>query len=296
LPTVQIASPSAGSTVEGTVAVTAHAATDPSQEDYPTEIKVYDGVNDIGHIECQGQRTCEGQVEWQATGLTGTHTLTAVVYTKRDLSVTSSPVNVTVLSPPPTVSITHPADGASLRSVGTVSVTGATAHSQDEYPTEIDVDDGTSEIGSVNCQGQQTCAGTVKWDTSSLKGVHVLTAIIHTSRSREATSHPVYVGGTPSKHYARVSCHIDSLHVRKGHYDHGACVAHNVPKGTPVVVQYRVAGQSWTSGAKGSISATGQYSFKFRSRYRVTFEVSVLVGASSRYVATRVVLGTVHVT
>jgi hypothetical protein len=295
-PTVQITGPSAGTTVEGTVAVAADAATDPSQDDYPTEIKLYDGVNDIGRITCQGQQTCQGQVEWEATGLTGSHTLTAIVSTNRDVSVTSAPVSVTVLSPPPKVSITSPANGAPLRGVKAVAVSGSTAESQDEYPTEITVDDGTSEIGSVRCQGQQTCAGTVQWDTSELKGAHALTATIHTSRDREATSRPVYVGVTPGKHRANVSCHIDSLHVRRGQYDRGSCIAHGVPKGTAVVVQYRVSGQDWTSAPRGSISASGEYVFKVRSRYRVTFEVSVLVAASSRYAATRVVLGTVHVT
>jgi hypothetical protein len=296
LPNVQITSPSAGATLEGTVTVVADAATDPSQDDYPTEITFYDGVNEIGRIECQGQRTCQGQVEWAATGLTGTHALTATVSTNRDLSVTSDPVNVTVLSPPPKVSITHPANGASLRGTHSVTVSGATATSQEEYPTEIVVDDGTSEISSVRCQGQQTCEGTVPWDTSSLKGVQVLTAVIHTSREREATSHPVYVGTSPNKPHAKLSCHIDTLQVHTNRYDHGSCIAYNVPKGTAIVVQYRVSGQGWTSGTRGSLSATGRYSFKFRSHYRVTFEVSVLVGASSRTTATRMVLGTVHVT
>jgi hypothetical protein len=295
-PTVAITSPAAGATIEGTVTVVASAATDPSQEDYPTEISVYDGVNDIGHIDCQAQRTCQGQVEWQATGLTGAHTLTAVVSTHRSLSVTSAPANVTVLSPPPKVSITHPANHTPLRGTITIAVSGQTARSQDEYPTEIVVNDGTSEIGSVSCQGQQTCAGTVQWDAHGLKGVHVLTAVIHTNRNREATSSPVYVGGHLGKPHAKVSCHLHSLHVRRGRYDNGSCTAYGVPQGTGVVVQYRVSGQGWTNGAKGSISAAGRYFFKFRSRHRVTFEVSVLVGASSRYEATRTVLGTVHVT
>ncbi len=295
-PTVTITSPGAGATVEGTVTVVADAATDPSQDDYPTEIRFYDGVNDIGYMSCQGQRTCQGQVEWAATGDTGTHTLTAVVSTHRSLSVTSAPVNVTVLSPPPKVSITRPADGAPLRGTITVGVSGFTAKSQDEYPTEITVDDGTNEIGSVRCQGQQTCAGDVQWSTSGLKGVHELRAIIHTSRDREATSRPVHVGGSRGKQHARVSCHIDSLSIRRGRYDHGSCIAYGVPAGTAVVVQYRVGGRGWTEATKGSVSSAGRYAFRLRARHPVTLQVSVLVEASSRYAATRVVLGTVHIT
>jgi Bacterial Ig domain len=293
--TVAIASPAAGATVEGTVTVVADAATDPSQDDYPTEIQVYDGVNEIGYTDCQGQRSCQGQVEWPATGLTGTHTLTAVVSTHRDLSVTSAPVNVTVVSPPPKVSITHPTGGAALRGIHAVTVSGATAKSQDDYPTEIIAYDGTSEIGSISCQGQQTCVGTVPWSTNGLKGTQKLTAVIHTNREREATSRPVYVGGDTGKPLAKVRCHIHSLYIRRGRYDRGGCVAYGVPGGTDVVVQYRVNGQGWTEGARGHISTAGDYAFKLRARHPATFQVSVLVSASSRYAATRVVLGTVHV-
>ncbi len=295
-PTVQITSPGAGATVEGTVTVAAAAATDPSQEDYPAEITVFDGVNEIGHIECQGQRTCQGQVEWPATGLTGAHTLTATVDTHRNLSVTSAPANVTVSSPPPKVSITHPAGGASLRAVHAVTVSGATARSQDDYPTEIVVEDGTNEIGTVRCQGQQACAGTTPWNTTGLKGTQVLRAVIHTNGGREATSRPVYVGSHARRPPAEVNCHIHALHVRRGHYDAGGCVAYNVPAGTDVVVQYRVDAGAWTEGTKGHISPTGRYAFKLRARHPATFQVSVLVAASSRNAATRILLGTVHVT
>jgi hypothetical protein len=297
-PTVAITSPGAGATVQGTLSVLATAYTDPSQEDYPTEIELYDGVNDIGHIDCQGQRTCQGQVSWNATGLTGVHTLTAVVSTNRGLSLTSAPVSVTVLSPSPGVHIAHPADGAPLRGNIAIDVSGATAPSQEEYPTGISVYDGTSEVGSVDCQGQQTCGGTVQWNTSGLKGTHVLTAIIHTNRNREATSAPVYVGGTPRKRHAKVGCHIDSFHVPIRHQDNGSCTAFNVPARTAVVVQYRTAGEGWKSIAhtQGQISASGRYSFDVHNRSPVTFQVSVLVAANSRYVATRVLLGTVHIT
>jgi hypothetical protein len=295
-PTISIASPSSGATVEGNVAVSVQAATDPSQEDYPTEITVYDGVNDIGHVKCQGQRTCQGQVEWHATGLTGVHALTAKVSTNRNLSVTSTPVDVTVLSPPPKVSITHPSDEVRLGGTIAIDASGSTAHSQSEYPTEIVVGDNTGEIGSIHCQGQQECSGSVAWNTSGLKGVYTLTATIHTSRNREATSAPIYVGGYRKKQHVKVSCRIASFHIRPHRRDHGSCVTYGVPAGTIVVVQYRVAGGAWTSIRATQVRlSSDSYTFNVHNRYPITFQISVLVEANSRYAATRVVLGTVHI-
>jgi hypothetical protein len=293
-PTVTIASPSAGATVEGTVTVVANAATDPSQDDYPTEIDLYDGVNHIGHVDCQGQQTCQGQVEWLATGLTGTHTLTAVLTTHRGLSVTSPPVTVTVLSPAPSVTITHPTSGTSLGGTIAVAVSGSTAHSQVDYPTEIFVYDGSSEIGSAHCQGQPTCEGTVQWNTSGLKGVQVLTAVLHTNTNREATSRPVYVGGTKPRPAMKVSCEIKLHRIHIGHYDYGKCIVYNPPKDVSVVIQDRLPGQSWVGGKTVKEHAGGHFPFKLRDRRRETFEVSALIRAGS-HVTRRIPLGTVSV-
>jgi hypothetical protein len=294
-PTVTIVSPSAGATVEGTIDIVANAATDPSQEDYPTEIDFYDGVNHIGQIDCQGQQTCQGQVEWLATGLTGPHTLTAVVTTHRDVSVTSAPTTVTVLSPAPSVTITRPRNGAPLGGTIALAVAGATARSQVDYPTEIDVYDGSNEIGSVRCQGQRTCEGSLKWNTSGLKGAQALKAVIHTNTDREATSRTVYIGGSPHTPPMKISCKIDSLDIRVGRYDYGRCIISNPPKEVSVVIQDRLPGQSWTSGKRVRERARGHFPFKLRDIRRETFEVSALIRASN-HPAARILLGTVRVT
>ena len=251
--------------------VSANAATDPSQVDYPTSITFYDGVNNIGYVSCQGQQTCQGQLKWHATGLSGIHTLTARASTNRSLSATSAPTTVTVVSPSPAVTITHPSNGASLRGTITVAVSGATDSSQVDYPREIIVYDGTSDIGSVSCQGQQTCAGTVQWNTAGLKGVQVLRATIHTNTGREATSGPVYVGGHPSKPHAKVRCYLASLTVHTRHSDEGTCIASNVPVGTGVAIQYRTAGHGWRTATASHISRGGRYNFILRSPRPVSY-------------------------
>jgi hypothetical protein len=187
-PTVSITSPVTGSTIDGTVTIAVSGATDPSQSDYPNQITVYDGVNEINQIGCQGQQTCVGSVQWNATGLSGQHELTATIDTNNGLSATSAPVDVTVVSPPPTVAITSPKAGSLVTGTVMVAASGATDPNQSDYPTQITVNDGTNQIGQIGCQDQQTCAGTVQWDTSGLSGRQALSAVIDTNRGLSATS------------------------------------------------------------------------------------------------------------
>ena len=70
---VQITSPRNGQTVKGTVTV---GATATGTSDDPVErIYFYDGVNEINDVGCQGQPTCSGSVQWNATpvSLASTH-------------------------------------------------------------------------------------------------------------------------------------------------------------------------------------------------------------------------------
>jgi hypothetical protein len=294
-PTVTIISPTPGSTVEGTTPIKVSAETDPSQTDHPTDIDVYDGVNFLGEVGCQGQRTCQGEVSWKATGLTNQHTLTATVHTDQGLKVTSAQVNVNVVSPPPTVRITS-LSGTRLGGTLLVNVSGETNPSQVDYPTSLKLYDGTTLVGEAGCQGQRTCSATIRWNTAGLHGVHELTARIETDNSVSATSPPVYVGGTHTRPHAHVSCKIARLRVRRGYKDNGSCTMPGVPAGTAVSLQYRVAGGSWRPVTSGHVLPSERYLFFIRSHSRTTIQLSVLVGANKRYAATRKDIGTLHVT
>jgi hypothetical protein len=297
-PSVSITTPSSGATVAGTVTVAASGATDPSQNDYPTSITVYDGVNEIDTFDCQGQQTCQGSVTWKATGLTGTHSLTATIHTDNGLSVTSPAVEVTVVSPAPQVKITSPAAGARLGGTIVVRVSGATDPSQEDYPTSIDVYDGTNEIGSVGCQGQQTCGGSVSWNTKGLSGRHTLSAVIHTERGRSATSSHVVVGYVPQPHalgHAAAHCQLASLsiHIRKR--DRGICALPRVPMGTPVEIQYRSGSHGWATAVRGHVASGGVYRFSLRGVKRATYVLAILVGANKTFTTTRVSIATLHI-
>jgi hypothetical protein len=294
-PTVVIVSPAASSTVEGTIPIKVEAATNPSQEDYPTNVTVHDGANYLGEFSCQGQRTCAGEVQWKATGLSGEHTLEATVHTHNDLSAPSAPVLVHAVSPPPTVSIVRPSKGAPLGGTITIEARGATNPSQEDYPAHISVYDGSSFIGEIGCEGQRTCAGTLKWNTAGLHGAQALTATIHTHRELSATSAPVYVGPLPGRPHAKASCHVARLHIRRDRKDDGSCTTQGVPAGTPIALQYRVPGGDWRHVTSGTVLPSNRYLFFIRIRSRTTIELSVLIGASRRYASTRIYVGKLHV-
>lgn len=304
-PAVAVTSPANGATVKGTVTVSVSGATDPSQVDYPTSITLYDGVNEIGTVECQGQQTCQGSIGWRATGLSGVHALTAHIKTNNGLSVTSAPVDVTVQSPGPRVKITHPSGWEPLGGTITVSAYGYTDPSQADYPTSIAIFDGTEEIGSFECQGQQSCAGSLRWNTHGLSGHHDLTAVIHTNAGRTATSARVVVGGSPPslpkkppppsvKPPATASCHMASSTVALRHRDRGFCVIHGAPRGTRVKIQYR-ARAGWRTAAPGRVGRAGHFHFFLRGVRPARYELSILIAASRVSVATRIAIGTLHI-
>ena len=188
-PTVAITSPTAGTTVKGTVTVTAQASA--ATGDTMSSISFSDGVNSIGTASCQGQPTCTGSVQWHATDLSGQHTLTARADTRASQSAVSAPVTVAVVNPAPTVAIVAPAAGSSVKGTVQISLNGATDPALDDYPTSISVYDGVNSIGSFGCQGQQTCAGTLQWHATGLTGAHTLTARISTHRDNSGSSAPV---------------------------------------------------------------------------------------------------------
>lgn len=96
-PSVSITSPTPGTTVKGTVSISATATA--AAGDYITSISIYDGVNYVGYVNCHDQQTCAGSVQWQATGLSGQHTLTAKASANAGGSTTSAADTVNVVTP-----------------------------------------------------------------------------------------------------------------------------------------------------------------------------------------------------
>jgi hypothetical protein len=291
-PTIAIAAPANGITVKGDVSIVVSGATDPSQSDYPRSIYISDGVNSVGSIPCQGQSTCRGTINWHASGLTGPHTLKARIQTNTGLELTSAPVTVSVLTPAPTVSITKPARNSPLRKTMTVAVSGATDQSQTDYPRYIEVFNGTSSIGSVSCQGQRTCAGSVVWTTTGLRGRQRLAAVIHTNAGMTAKSRAVYVGRL-GRSRPKATCKLDSFTVALRKRVHGVCDVSS-PAGTAVAIKYRRA-TGWTTVVQGRVNGAHQYRFSLRGSKRTSYLLEAFVAASRSTKPTRVRIGILRI-
>lgn len=292
-PTVEITSPKQGATVARKTEIDVTAATDTSQSDYPTYLDIDDGVNGIGEIDCQGQQTCQGSVDWDATGLSGPHTLTATVQTNRGVSATSPGISVKVVSPGPTVKILSPRAGATLHPHMTIRVWGATSPSQTDYPTSIDVSDGQDGIGEIDCQGQRVCEGSVQWDTQGVRGGQTLRATISTNRGLSATSRPLRVGAVV-KRTVEASCTLSTSVANVGQTVFGHCSLPAVPAGTAVAILYGSAG-ALSTAVSGQVEAAGKFAFKLRGSRKTTFNLWVQVATSARTAATRRHIGTLTI-
>ncbi|HSX35309.1 MAG TPA: Ig-like domain-containing protein [Patescibacteria group bacterium] len=177
-PTVSVTAPANNATVSGTQTVTATAGG--AQAITSVQFKL-DNVN-LGAADT----TAPYSASWNTTTATnGSHTITAVAGNSASLSTTSIPVAVTVnnvVTPPtvPTVSITAPANNATVSGTQPVTATAG----------------GTQAITSVKFSVDSTVAATVtiapysfNWDTTQVaNGSHTITALATNSASLTATA------------------------------------------------------------------------------------------------------------
>jgi Bacterial Ig domain len=295
-PSVAITSPGPSAVVKGTVPISVETATDSALDDYPESVTLYDGVNFIASFNCQGQITCSGTVNWGATGLTGVHTLKARVTTDRSVQQFSADVPVTVVTPPPTVQITSPKNNAGFRRPSMrISVSTATDPALADYPESVAVYDGTTHIGSFNCQGQITCSGSVTWTTTGLKGRHNLTAVVRTDKDATARSARVRVGQRVRTR-AKATCTLSATRARVGRRVRGTCTAPGVPKGTGVAIRYRTAGGSYATAVRTKVGTGGGFRFTLRGNRRATYRLVVTINSNSRYLKTTKSIGTLRIT
>lgn len=183
-PTVSVTAPTAGSTVSGTVAVSANASDNIGV--VGVQFKV-DGVN-VGAEDTNSPFT----VNWNTTSATnGSHTITAVARDAAGNTTTSSAVNVTVSNSggdttAPTVSVTAPTAGATVS--GTVAVS---ANASDN----IGVVGVQFKLDGVNLGAEGTTSPfTVNWDTSTASnGSHTITAVARDAAGNTTTSSAVSV-------------------------------------------------------------------------------------------------------
>jgi len=180
---VTVTSPASGSTVSGTVSVTASATSISALTVAGVQFKL-DG-NNLGAEDT----TAPYSVSWNTTAASnGSHTLTAVARDSLGVLWTSDPVTVTVFNDttPPTVSITSPASGTIVG--GTIGVTASASDNVGVVGVQFLLD-------GLNAGAEVTAAPySVSWNTTTASnGSHSLTAVARDAAGNRATSAPVAV-------------------------------------------------------------------------------------------------------
>lgn len=180
-PTVSITAPATGATVSGNVAVTA-TATDSGGV---AGVQFLVDGNNIGSEDTSSPYS----VTWNSTTATnGSHTLTAVARDVAGNTTTSNSVNVTVSNDttPPTVSVTAPANSATVS--GTTTVTASASDNVGVVGVQFRVDG--QSIGSEDT----TSPYSVSWDTTTIaNGSRSITAVARDAAGLSTTSSAVSV-------------------------------------------------------------------------------------------------------
>jgi hypothetical protein len=197
-PTVAITAPTAGASVAGNVQVSVHATSTQAALDPLGSVGLYVDGALVDSLPCAAPAsgTCDQVLSWDATGArAGRHTLSAKVATNLGLTVPSAGVDVSVASPPATVSISSPRARATVRGTVKVGVTAATSGSSIDLPRRIDLFvDGLPSIGRrCPVATSHSCVLAIPWATARLAGGHRLTARVTTTAGEQVFSARVRV-------------------------------------------------------------------------------------------------------
>ena len=174
-PSVAVTTPSGGSAVAGSVAVTADATDNLGVAGVQFQL---DGAN-LGNEDTSAPYG----VNWDTTAVApGTHTLTAVARDAAGIVTTSPPVVVTVDNSAPTVSLTAPAPGATV--TGLVDLAADAADNDALAGVQFRID-------ATNAGAEDAAAPyTISWNSGQVaNGTHTVTAVA----PRPRREHP-YLG------------------------------------------------------------------------------------------------------
>ena len=193
--TVSVTAPANGATVSGPVTLTAvgNAASGDHAESLSFKI---DGQDADFEICSSTVASCTKSYVWDATGLSGQHTVQVTFESQNGPDVTSAVTTVTVVSPAPTVTVTSPAPGGLVPS-GTAAVTavGSVDPSQNDagsFATLL-VDGQDTDVEQCPTPVSRTCAVTFSWRTDLVTGPHSLQAQFETSKGVVVASAAVEV-------------------------------------------------------------------------------------------------------
>ena len=177
VPSVRIATPHGGATVRGDVRVEAVLS---NVTGFATLQFQLDGRN-LGEALTRAPHA----IAWNTrTSLGGPHTLLAIVTTTGGATIVSDPVTVVVANPPPTVRITRPTAGATVK--GDIELRAAVSHRRAIASLQFRLDD--HDFAPL-LTGPEWA---VPWNTlTAADGAHTVRAVIVTLAGVTITSDPV---------------------------------------------------------------------------------------------------------
>lgn len=178
LPTVSITSPANSAQVGGTVTIQTNATDNIAMQ----KVMFYHGSTLIGTTS-----NSPWQIDWDTTAVAnGTYALTATAYDQANNQRTATAINVTVDNHPPTVSLTAPASGSTIRGVYTLQATASDSVGIQKVDFYVD---GTTLIGT-----DTTSPYSMDWNSGTASnGSHTLTARATNNYGNTNTSAPVSI-------------------------------------------------------------------------------------------------------
>jgi Bacterial Ig domain len=225
--------------------------------------------------------SCTESYVWDATGLTGTHTVQAQLETGNDETVTGALFTITVVSPAPTVAITGPASGSQV-DIGTVPVSavGTVDPSQTDKGSQMTLLVDGTPVDSELCPlpFSRSCPVTLSWDTIESTGAHTLQAQFETVEGSTVSSAAISV-------VVHVSTRSTVGPVIPRPYGHTAHLTGTVASASgdplarvPVQVTLRPAsGKASTKTV--TTNAEGEWSLAYKAKVNTSVVASVVASA-----------------
>lgn len=178
-PAIGVTDPTDGSTVGGTIPVTAGA----SDAVGVAAVQFFLDGAAVGTEDT----TAPYAIDWDTTTATdGSHTWTAVARDAAGNSAASAPITITVDNTPPAIAITDPASGATV--AGTIPVTASASDGVGVAGVQFFVDGST--LGAEDTSAPYSA----DWDTTTATdGPHTLTAVARDGAGRTTTSAAVTI-------------------------------------------------------------------------------------------------------
>jgi RHS repeat-associated protein len=181
-PAVSITAPTGGTTFIAGDTVTFNASATPQGSSTIASVFYYRGLNVIG-----SSSTAPYAVTWTNPAI-GTYSIVAYAQDSTGARTVSAPITITVNSPPPpTVSITSPANGANISGPTSIDITASATPASGATIAKVEFFDGGTLLGTANAPPY-----TFSW-TGASDGTHSLTAKATDSRGATATSSPVTI-------------------------------------------------------------------------------------------------------